>query len=79
MSLPGQNETLYIFNVAGSIPGYPGAFPAGSWAKVDATTNALIETGTLALDQAGEPPANVTFDVPSDPAPQDPVLPPQGG
>ena len=78
MSLPGQNVTLYIFNVAGSIPGYAGTFPAGSWAKVDATTNALIETGTLTLDQSGQAPAGVTFDVPSDPAPQDPVLP-QGG
>lgn len=75
------NPILYQFNVAGYIPGYPGQFAAGTWAKVDSDTNALLETGTIAVDQSVEPPANITFDVPADSSP-DPVYtpppPPQG-
>lgn len=69
-SNPTSNYILYQFTGApGSIPGYPGTFPAGTWAKVDPATNALIETGTIAVDQSVEPAVNVTFDVPSDVAP----------
>jgi hypothetical protein len=69
------NHILYQFNVAGFIPGYPGEFPAGTWVKIDPDTNALLETGPIAVDQDVEPPADVPPDVPQ--APSTPVdLPP---